>query len=381
MFKYSLASALSIAALATASCGHAQTAQNAPVATAELPFTVTERGKFDQPWAMAFEPGTSRLFITLQKGGVAFLDTASGRVGTVTGAPAVDFGGQGGMGEIKFSPDYATSKAVYLTWVEAGDADTRGAVLGRGTLACASATACAIKGLTVIWRQTPKVSGRGHFSHRVAFSPDGKYLFLTSGERQKGTPAQDLTVNLGKVLRLNLDGTPAAGNPFADKGGVSAQIWSYGHRNLLGLKFDAKGQLWDLEHGPKGGDELNLVEPGINYGWPIVSNGDDYDNTPIPDHPTRPEFRAPAIFWNPVIAPGDFIFYSGKLWPQWQGNVLATGLGSNALVRVTLDGAKGTEAERWKLGKRMREIVEAPDGSIWIAEDGANARLVQLTPR
>ncbi|MGC1271889.1 MAG: PQQ-dependent sugar dehydrogenase [Croceibacterium sp.] len=381
MFKYTLASALSLAALATASCGHAQTAQNAPAAAAELPFTVTERGKFNQPWAMAFEPGTSRLFVTLQKGGITFLDTANGQVGTVTGAPAVDFGGQGGMGEIKFAPDYATSKAVYLTWAEAGDNDTRGAVLGRGILSCATATACAIGGLTVIWRQTPKVTGRGHFSHRIAFSPDGKYLFLSSGERQQGAPAQDLSVNLGKVLRLNLDGTPAAGNPFADRGGVSAQIWSYGHRNLLGLKFDAKGQLWDLEHGPRGGDELNLVERGVNYGWPVVSNGINYDGSDIPPHRTKPEFRAPAISWNPVIAPGDFIFYSGKLWPQWKGNVLATGLGSNALVRVTLNGAKGAEAQRWAMGKRMREIVEAPDGSIWIAEDGANARLVQLKPR
>lgn len=380
MPRYTLAVALSAAAVMTASCGHAQSGQNAPAASAQ-PFTVTEHGAFNQPWAMAFEPGTGRVFVTEKPGGVKVYDPATKQVAAVTGAPTVDYGGQGGMGDIRFAPDYATSKAVYLTWAEAGSDDTRGAVLARGTVKCPAVNTCAIEGLSIIWRQVPKVTGRGHFSHRIAFSPDGQYLFLSSGDRQKGDPAQDLSTNLGKVLRLNLDGTPAAGNPFADRGGVAAEVWSYGHRNLLGLQFDASGTLWDIEHGPRGGDELNLVERGINYGWPVVSYGDNYDGSPIPDHPTRPEFREPAISWNPVIAPGNFIFYSGKLWPEWRGNAIAAGLGSQALVRVAIDGMKGTEAARYAMGRRLRDVAEGPDGSLWVAEDGPNGRLLQLRPR
>src|SRR5690606_6544129 len=181
-----------------------------------------------------------------------------------------------------------------LTWAEAGEGDTRGAALGKGTLVCEQADACTVDGLSVIWRQQPKVTGRGHYSHRIAFSPDGQYLFLASGDRQKMEPAQDLSNNLGSVLRLTLDGKPPPGNPFANRGSPSDQIWSYGHRNILGLQFDAQGRLWDLEHGPAGGDELNLVVQGENYGWPVVSDGVHYNGDPIPDHNTRPEFHAPA---------------------------------------------------------------------------------------
>jgi glucose/arabinose dehydrogenase len=381
MPRYAFAAVLSTAALMTASCGYAQSGNTAPAASSDQPFAVTEHGTFDQPWAAAFEPSTGRIFVTLKPGGIQVYDPSLKQVGSVSGTPTVDFGGQGGMGDIKFAPDYEVSNAVYLTWVEAGDGDTRGAVLGRAIVNCPTTANCAIEGLEVIWRQTPKVTGRGHYSHRIAFSPDGRYLFLSSGDRQKADPAQDLGTNLGKVLRLNPDGTPAAGNPFEDRGGVSREIWSYGHRNLLGLQFDAQDRLWDMEHGPRGGDELNLVERGINYGWPVVSNGVNYDGSDIPDHPTRPEFRQPAISWNPVIAPGNFIFYSGELWPQWRGNAIATGLGTQALVRVAIDGTKATEAARYPMGKRLREIVEGPDGAIWIAEDGPNGRLLELRPR
>ena len=211
-------------------------------------------------------------------------------------------------------------------------------------------------------------------------SPDGKYLFLSSGERMQGDPAQKLDNNLGKVLRLNLDGTPADGNPFADRGGVAREIWSYGHRNLLGLEFDLNGQLWDLEHGPRGGDEINKVEPGDNYGWPVRSNGDDYSGTPIPDHTPDDGFHKPAISWNPVIAPGDFVFYSGKLWPEWRGQAVIANLGTTSIVRVALDGEKGTEEARYKFEKRLRDIAEAPDGSLYVIEDGPGGRLLHLTP-
>lgn len=343
-------------------------------------FTVTEHGTFVEPWAAAFEPGTGILFITEKAGTIKFYNPAAGTSGHVTGVPKVDYGGQGGLGDVAFAPDYASSKTIYLSWVEAGDGDTRGGVVGKGILDCSTGTSCAIKNLEVIWRQSPKVTGRGHYSHRITFSPDGQYLFIASGDRQKMQPAQDRSNNLGSVVRLTLDGQPAPGNPFADEGGVTSEIWSYGHRNILGLKFDAQGRLWDLEHGPKGGDELNLVKAGENYGWPIVSDGVHYDNDPIPDHSTRPEFAAPAIGWTPVIAPGDFIFYNGDMFGEWRGDALIAGLGVRAVVRVSIDGETATETGRYDMGERIREIVEGPDGAIWLLEDTEKGRLLRLTP-
>ena len=373
----SLLLALSSLALIAASCG-ASTAGDSPAGVHQIKdqFRIEVLGTFDEPWALALLPDGKSALIT-ERGGALKLWSASGAV-PVSGVPPVDSGGQGGLGDIALSPDFAASGMVYLSWVEAGARDTRGAVVGRAKLTSRS-NGSSLDGLTVIWRQDPKVTGRGHFSHRITFSPDGKFLFVASGERQKFTPAQDLNANLGKIVRLDLDGTPAPGNPFAAKSGLSAQIWTYGHRNILGLQFDAAAQLWDLEHGPAGGDELNLVQPGQNYGWPLVSDGDHYDGKPIPRNSTRPDLAQPAISWNPVIAPGDFIFYSGKLWPEWKGQPLIAGLGSQGLVRVRIGGARGIEEARYPLGERIREIREAPDGSLLVLEDGTGGRLLRLT--
>ena len=391
MTRNAIRSALiSTAALVLASCGSgaagdsAAQAKSTPASADGPPFAITEHGAFNEPWAADIAPGTSVLVITERPGTMKFVDLPSGRRGTVTGLPKVDYGGQGGLGEVAFLPTERSAtlgtRTIYLSWVEAGDGDTRGAVVGRGKLVCEEADACRIDGLTVIWRQDPKVTGRGHFSHRIAFAPDGKTMFVSSGDRQKFTPAQDLSVNLGKIVHLNLDGTPAAGNPsFA--GVARREIWSLGHRNLLGLQFDAQGRLWDLEHGPKGGDELNLDKPGANYGWPEVSNGDNYDGRPIPRHSTRPEFAAPAISWNPVIAPGDFTFYSGKLWPEWKGNAVIGGMSPTVLVRVAIDGENAREVARYPMDKRIREVVEGPDGALWLLEDGKGGRLLELRPR
>jgi len=188
---------------------------------------------------------------------------------------------------------------------------------------------------------------------------------------------------VGKVLRLNPDGSVPADNPFADRGGVTAQIWSLGHRNPLGLAFDGEGRLWEIEMGPAGGDELNLVQRGANYGYPIVSNGDHYDGRPIPDHDARPEFAAPKVWWTPVISPGDMIVYSGALFPQWRGDILVAGLSSEALVRVDLEGDTAREAERWGMGQRIREVEQGPDGSVYLLEDsdeGSGGRLLRLSP-
>ena len=377
--------AFALAAVPLASCNAAPAKPGGGKAQANAAFAIEDYGKFDEPWALAFAPGTTMLFVTERGGTLKFVDTATKRLGTVTGLPKVDYGGQGGLGDIAFLPTEASpmlgKRTIYLTWVEAGEGGTRGAVAGRGTLACEQTDACRIDGLSVIWRQDPKVEGRGHFSHRLLFTPDGQTLYLSSGERQKFTPAQDLSVNLGKVLRLNPDGTPKVGNPFAARGGVSAQLWSYGHRNLLGLGFDAQSRLWALEHGPAGGDELNLIEPGRNYGWPLVSNGDHYDGKAIPRHATRPDLAAPAISWNPVIAPGDFIFYSGKAFPAWRGQALIAGMVYPGIVRVAIDGVSAREVERIDLGNRIREIEQGPEGAVWIVEDGKGGRLRRLVAK
>ncbi len=376
-----------------ASCANAETGESGAKKSGEIvatngsatPFTSSEVATFNEPWAIAFAPGTPVLFVTEKSGSLKFIDTATGKQGTVSGAPKVDYGGQGGLGDVAFLPAESSAtlsgRTIYLSWAEAGEGDTRGAAVGRGKLVCAEETACTVEGLSVIWRQTPKVSGRGHYSHRLAVSPDGNYLFVASGERQKMQPAQDTAVNLGKIVRLNLDGTPAAGNPLADKGGVSAEIWSWGHRNILGLGWDAAGRLWEVEHGPAGGDELNLVTAGANYGWPVRSNGDHYNGDPIPDHEPSDGFAQPALSWNPVIAPGGMVIYSGAMFPVWKGHALMAGLATQALIDVAIDGENATEIARHEFDKRLRAIAQGPDGAVWIAEDGKGARLFRLTAR
>jgi len=384
----SFLAAVSPVALALASCGAAATGDKASATSSgEAPFKVEQVASFDEPWAMAIDKASGAMIVTEKKGTIK-LRLADGTPGTVSGAPKVDYGGQGGLGDVIFAPGQQgaslNGRVIYLSWAEAGEGDTRGAAVGKGTLSCPQPATCAIEGLSVIWRQVPKVTGRGHYSHRLAFSPDGKYLFVASGERQKFTPAQDLGTNLGKVLRLLPDGTPAPGNPWADKPAPTNQIWSYGHRNILGLAFDDRGRLWDLEHGPAGGDELNLVKRGQNYGWPLVSDGDHYDGKPIPRNSTRPDLAAPAISWNPVIAPGDFIFYSGPLFPQWKGQLLIASFTLPGVVRVRIDGEKAVEEARYPLDNRIREIEQSGDGTIWLLEDGpagTSGHLLKLTPK
>ena len=394
MRQFVLAATLSPMAL-LASCGNAASGDSAQTQSTPMPsetisvssgqdLNAQDYGTFDEPWAAEFAPGTEKLFITEREGTIKFVDTANGTQGTVTGAPEVDYGGQGGLGDIAFLPSESSSsldrRTIYLSWAEAGEGDTRGAVVGRGTLECAQTNACAIEGLEVIWRQAPKVTGRGHYSHRLAFSPDERYLFVASGDRQKMQPAQDTSNNLGSIVRLNLDGSTAAGNPLAGEGGISAQLWSWGHRNILGLQFDGQGRLWDLEHGPAGGDELNLVQSGGNYGWPEVSGGDHYDGKPIPRNSTRDNFIKPAVNWTPVIAPGDFIFYSGDQFAGWKGAAVIAAMKPSALVVVTIDGESARETQRIPFEKRLREIVQGPDGAIWVLEDKEGGRLLKLTP-
>ena len=375
-------SALFPATILLASCG-ATANVDTEASQTEPTLKIAEIGTYNEPWAAAFVPGTETLIITQKTGEILGYDTATGRQFTVNGAPEIDYGGQGGLGDVAFLNSEATDtlapRTIYLSWAEAGEGDTRGAVVGKGTLDCVADSDCAIEGLAVIWRQAPKTSRKGHYSHRIRFSPDEKHLFVTSGDRQELEPAQDTSNNLGTIVRLNLDGTPAQGNPFADQGGVTAQTWSYGHRNLLGFDFDAEGRLWDVEHGPAGGDEFNLVEAGANYGWPTRSNGDHYNGDDIPDHTADDGFDKPAVWWTPVIAPGDMIFYRGDMFGAWKGDALIAGLGALGLVRVEIDGDTATEAARYDLEGRIRSVDEAPDGSLWVFEDGEGGRLLHLT--
>ena len=343
-------------------------------------FEPTEVARFDEPWAMTFLPD-GRLLVTEKRGALRLM-TADGEVSQVSGVPEVAYGGQGGLGDVILHPRFADDQTVYLSWAEPGEGDVRGAAVGRARLVLDDGGGGRLEDLQVIWRQVPKVTGQGHYGHRLAFGPDG-HLFITSGERQKMEPAQDMGTNLGKIVRLKEDGSVPEDNPFAERGGATAQIWTLGHRNPLGIHFDAEGRLWIHEMGPRGGDELNLVERGDNYGWPEVSNGRHYDGRPIPDHDTASRFNPPEISWTPVISPSGFIIYDGDLFPAWRGDGFIGGLSSQALVRVTFDGDQAREAERWDMGQRIREVEQGPDGAIWVLEDergGSGGRLLKLTP-
>jgi aldose sugar dehydrogenase len=376
---------LACIAATLAACGGGGESTTAPTtepaaAPAESkPFAVTEIAKFDEPWAMTFLPD-GRLLVT-EKRGVLKVYSIGGEAFEVNGVPEVAYEGQGGLGDIALHPQFARNNWVYLSYAEPGDGDTRGAAVARARLELNQEGGGSLQDLAVIWRQVPKVTGAGHYGHRLLFGPDG-YLWITSGERQKFDPAQDMQSNLGKIVRLNDDGSVPKDNPYADKGGVTAQIWSLGHRNPLGIAFDADGRLWNHEMGPAGGDELNLVERGENYGYPTVSEGDHYSGQRIPDHETRPDFKVPAITWLPVISPAGFIIYDGDEFPDWRGSGFIGGLSSQSVVRVEFDGETAREAERFEMGQRIREVEQGPDGAIWILEDereGSGGRLLKLT--
>ncbi|MDB5676968.1 MAG: PQQ-dependent sugar dehydrogenase [Sphingomonas bacterium] len=340
------------------------------------PFASAQIGQFDQPFAMAFLPD-GQVLVT-EKPGHLKLRATDGSVRDIAGVPAVAFKGQGGLLDVAIARDFASSRIVYLSYSEPRP--------GGSSLALARATldpAGSLKGLAVIWRAGSDGIG-GQFGANILFAPDGKSLFLSSGERQRFAPAQDPDQALGKILHLTLDGKPAPGNPMADAGGVKAATWSTGHRNPYGMVFTPDGRLWEEEMGPRGGDELNLVLPGKNYGWPIVSNGDNYSGVPIPDHPSRPDLEAPKLWWNPSISPGGMILYSGAMFPAWRGSLLIAALSGEAVIRITLDGDKATPAAQWAVGMRVRDLAQAPDGAVWLLEDGeggSGGRLFRLTPK
>jgi glucose/arabinose dehydrogenase len=332
---------------------------------------------FDEPWAMTFLPDGT-LLVT-EKAGVLWHVTNAGAKTEVRGLWDVAYGGQGGLGDVVLHPDFRRNSWVYLSYAErADDKATTGAVVVRAKLDL-NDRPLELTSVERVWVQEPKVNGNGHYSHRIAFGPHGK-MFITSGDRQKFAPAQDFDGNLGKVLRLNDDGTVPYDNPWQDRGEVARQFWTVGHRNMLGIDFDADGRLWVHEMGPRHGDELNLIIAGKNYGWPIVSNGDHYSGMPIPDHDTRPEFEPPRTFWVPSIAPSGLVVYDGDRFADWNGSAIIGGLVSKALIRVDLKGVTAEEAERFEWGKRIREVEQGPEGALYVLEDKSGGRLLKLTP-
>jgi glucose/arabinose dehydrogenase len=354
----------------------------AQAASEDRPFVATPITTLDEPWAMTFLPD-GRLLITEKKGRLLVVTQDGEQSQPVSGVPEVDYGGQGGFGDVVLHPEFADNGTIYLSYAEAGDGDVRGAAVMRATLSL-DEDGGALSDQQVIWRQDPKVTGSGHYAHRITFSDDG-HMFISSGDRQKFTPAQEMQQNLGKILRLNDDGTVPSDNPFAEQGGVAAQVWTLGHRNPLGIAFDEEGRLWEQEMGPRHGDEFNLIVRGENYGYPEVSNGNHYDGRSIPDHDTRPEFEPPKAYWVPAISPAGLIIYSGDLFPEWKGNAFLGGLSSEALIRVEIEGDTAREAERFEMGERIREVEQGPDGAIWLLEDedndaGEGGRLLKLTP-
>ena len=370
-----------------------QASVNESLANTEKPtFTTKTVASFNEPWAMTALPRIHnqplKLLITQKAGELLIVDTATGVKTSVNGVPKVAYGGQGGLGDIILAPDFATSNNIYISYVEAGtgsDSNKFGAKVIKATLTGLDTDAPRWQAITPIWEQTPKLKRQGHYSHRLLFSPDGQYLYISSGERQEKTPAQDMSVNLGKIIRLHPDGSVPADNPFAQNGSdIAAQFWTIGHRNILGMAFDDKGRLWAHEMGPRGGDEFNLIEKGNNYGWPVVSNGRNYSGTDIPDHDTRPDFVAPKISWTPVISPSSIsIYQTGKYndFPAWQGNALISGLSSKALIVVKLaDNNGAAERYRYDMGERIRSVLTV-DGQVWLLEDGDKGRLLQLLPR
>ena len=332
----------------------------------DLPFKTTEVARVSEPWAMEFLPD-GRLLITERQGALKLVDVSGGSVLDIAGVPEVAYGNQSGLGEIVLHPDYADNGLVYISYSEAVDNRVSTLTVARAKLEL-DATGGELADLEVVWRQQPAVQG-GQYGMRIVFG--GGYMWISVGDRMREDPAQDLQQTIGKIVRLNYDGSVPADNPFADQGGPATEVWSLGHRNQYGLAFDADGRLWSNEMGPRGGDELNLIERGANYGWPEVSNGTEYSGAPIPDHDTRPEFHPPAAFWVPSISPSSLMFYYGDEFPQWRGNAFIGSLSAQAIIRVEIDGDTAREVERFPMGARVRGLKQGPDGAIWVIQDPA----------
>jgi glucose/arabinose dehydrogenase len=387
MRRVGLATALALLAASTA-------AASETVETESGPLIVERLASLDHPWSMAFTPD-GRILISEKPGRLRVFDNGvlSDPMG---GVPDVVYGGQGGLLGIAVDPAFAANRFVYLYFVEPdpeqppdpfdpidprlGDVSVEGVVVKGGAVMRAELGDTRLSWRKIIWRQTPKTLARGQYGGRLVFAPDGT-LFIMGGDRQRFDPAQDNDTTIGKIVRINPDGTIPSDNPFSGRGGAMREVYSLGHRNALGAAIHpATGRLWESEMGPQGGDEVNVIRPGANYGWPLVSEGENYDGTSIPHHTERPEFEAPVATWAPSIAPSGMAFYGGDIMPDWQGNLLMGGLASMSLWRLVLDGERVVGQERIEVGERVRDVAVAPDGAILLLTDGPDGALLRLTP-
>jgi glucose/arabinose dehydrogenase len=336
----------------------------------------------DHPWAIAFLPD-GRLLVTERAGRLRVI-TRDGAVSEpLQGLPAVDARGQGGLLDIVVGPTFATDRLIYWSYSEPRGSGANSTSVARGRLSDDSAR---VENVQRIFQQNPAWVSQGHFGSRIVFDRDGRHLFVTLGDRQRDEPrelAQDLSVHIGKVVRINLDGSTPADNPFVGRAGARAEIWSFGHRNVQGADLHPEtGELWTIEHGPRGGDELNLTRAGRNFGWPVISYGIEYRGGAInAGITTQDGMEQPAYYWDPIIAPGDMDFYRGDLFP-WRGDLLIAGLRTQSIVRLELDGERVVGEERFSLNLgRVRDIAESEDGALWIVTDEGNGRLLRLTPQ
>jgi glucose/arabinose dehydrogenase len=333
----------------------------------------------EHPWGLAFL-ADGRILVTERPGRLRIVD-ANGRLSApLAGVPAVLASGQGGLLDVAIDPRFAENQLVYLAFSEPGDGGTSGTAVARGRLGDGR-----LENVEVIYRQQPKVRSSGHFGSRLVFARDGK-LFVTQGDRQTGAfrlQAQDLSSGIGKVVRINPDGSIPSDNPFAGRGNARPEIWSYGHRNVQAAALHPEtGQLWTVEHGARGGDELNHPEAGKNYGWPTITYGIDYSGSTIGEGTEKAGMEQPVYYWDPVIAPSGMVFYTGDRYPGWNGSVFVGSLDPGALVRLTIDNGRVTREERYlgELNARIRDVQQGPDGLLYLVTDSGNGKLLRVVP-
>jgi aldose sugar dehydrogenase len=339
---------------------------------------VTLTADLENPWGLAFLPD-GRMLVTERPGRLRIVAQDGTLSPPLAGVPAVFADGQGGLLDVALAPDFPQSRTIYLSYAEPGDGGRAGTTVARGRVG-----ETGLENVQVVWRQEPKVSGGAHFGSRLVWARDGN-LFITTGDRQNRPFVQDLSKLQGKVIRVRPDGSIPRDNPFVNRAppGARPEIWSYGHRNMQGAALHPEtGQLWTVEHGARGGDELNAPKAGRNYGWPVITYGRDYSGASIGEGQRKAGMEQPIYYWDPSIAPSGLMFYTGDAFPNWKGNAFVGALGYRLLARLELDGERVRAEERLleDVSRRIRAVVQGPDGFIYLLTDEGNGRIMRIEP-